>query len=101
VFHLVVDNPLYVMINGKVRQFVGDKSNMFYPIYVNKCAGQHLEPILSKNMYEPKYGTHDRIEEFTREHCAYMEDVHVSMSGELSETPSFITVGLIDQPYAD
>ena len=89
------------MINGKVRQFVGDKSNMFYTIYASRCAGNHLELILSKNMYEPKYGYHERIEEFTREHCAYIEDVHVNMSSEFGDTPAFVTVGLFDQSYAD
>ena len=64
-------NPLYIGLNGKVRQYgegytVGDQ--------MRKQAGGHLELWMSKVLYEPLYGAPEKIEDFTREHCAMVED---------------------------
>ena len=37
-------------------------------------AGGPLELFLSKMIYEPMYGCPEKIEDFTREHCAMIED---------------------------
>ena len=65
------ENPILLAINGKVVQY-----DISYPYIRNilKGAGGHLEIVLSKLLYEPNYGAPERIEEFKREHCAYIED---------------------------
>jgi hypothetical protein len=35
--------------------------------------------MMARNLYEPIYGTPERIEDFTREHCAYIEDWNYKM----------------------
>ena len=47
-----------------------------------------------RGMYEPKYGTHDRLEEFTREHCAFIED-------QMADNVHLKVVARFHQTYAD
>lgn len=48
-------------------------------------------------LYEPLYGTHDRIEEFTKEHCAYIEDFNCRANLKSEEFKKYVKfVGLID-----
>lgn len=91
---------MYILVNGKVRQYMGDESHPLYNTLLN-CAGNHLELAFSKFIYEPKYGMPKRIEDFTREHCAYIEDEHVSLIGQFSGHPVLKTIGMFQQTYAD
>lgn len=89
--------PLYIAINGKVREFIGPREGLYFNIANNNhCWGHHMELFSSKMLFDPKYGTHDKIEQFSREHCAYLEDIHLSSQGTL-----YKTVALIEQTYCD
>ncbi|OQR95641.1 kinesin [Thraustotheca clavata] len=66
-------NPLYVSINGKVQEYIGDKDIFLYKIFL-RMAGGPIEPFVSKMLQDPKYGCPNMLEEFTQEHCACIED---------------------------
>lgn len=91
--------PLYVAVNGKVVEYVGDAKDYFlYKLYL-ECAGQHLEMMYSSRAYEPKYGIFYKIEDFTREHASFIEDMHIHFASGFEHL--FRVVALIDQPYKD
>jgi predicted heme/steroid binding protein len=87
-------NPILLALNGKVLQY--DES---YPYIKNimKGAGGHVEKVISKLLYEPIYGAPEKIKDFKREHCAYIED---NISRMQKNDPKFKTyikvVALID-----
>ncbi len=92
-------NPLYFAINGKVRQYC---EGYTMGEMMRKQAGGHLELWLSKVLYEPLYGTPERIEDFTREHCAMIEDFNYRMNLKSEEFQKYCKfVGLIEQKYRD
>jgi hypothetical protein len=37
--------------------------------------GKHCEVVISKTLYDPKYGTPEKIEDFSPEHRAVIEDM--------------------------
>lgn len=100
----VQDNPFYFAVNGKVVQYTGvrDESSYFFRI---SCAvalpGKHYEPAVSKNVYDPKYGPVKDLEDFTEEHCRYLEDMFVRnfMLHESSDSACLVVVARIKQFY--
>jgi hypothetical protein len=63
------------IVNGKVIKYIKDDKAFSYAKHLREGdAGKNLEIGLSKSLQEPKYGSYDTIEEFSREHCAYCED---------------------------
>lgn len=89
--------PLYIAVNGKVREYVGAREGLYFNIANGSHHwGHHLELILSKVLFDPKYGTHDNLSQFSREHCAYIEDMHMRGNGD-----SFKTIATIEQTYCD
>ena len=56
--------------------------------------------MVSNMLFDPKYGVYDTIEEYTKEHCAYLEDWAV-MFNAFGDKPSWKVIGFYDQPYAD
>ena len=95
------ENPIYSAINGKVRQYIGPRGCFQHHIAMGS-AGKHSELTLSKMLYEPKYGIPANIENFSREHCDYLEDLIVRSSFNASETcsPYYTIVALIEQVYS-
>ena len=87
-------NPTLLALNGKVVQY---DENYPYIRNIKKGAGGHVENVISKLLYEPIYGAPERIEDFKREHCAYIED---SVQRMIKNDPKFQTyikvVALID-----
>lgn len=77
-------NPLYFSINGKVREFHGDPAKFFLYHVILRAAGGSMELMMNKVLYEPKYGLHDSFKTITREHAAYLENLHVSNSCKFS-----------------
>ena len=74
-------DDLLMTVNGKVRQFIAQKSGMFYN-FGKKQADTGIpsfEVMFSTFLYDPKYGTVKSYEELTREHAAYIEDMVISM----------------------
>ena len=53
---------------------------------MSKYAGSYIEFWYSKNLYEPLYGTPEKIEDFTREHCAMIEDSYIRMCIKFAES---------------
>jgi hypothetical protein len=94
-------NPIYSAINGKVRQYIGPHCCFQHQIALNS-AGKHSELVLSKMLYEPKYGIPEHIEDFSREHCDYLEDMIARSSFNTAESgsPNYIVVALIQQSYS-
>jgi len=89
--------PVYVGVNGKVCQYTGTAEYGLHKLFLERMAGNHMELFMSRGLYEPKYGTHDRLEEFTREHCAFIED-----SAAEHETQHVLhVVALFEQAYGD
>jgi len=89
-------NPIYLSLNGKVLRFTGNASSFFYEGMIKRYATKNVEINFSKMIYEPKYGSYDTIEEYSREHCAYIEDNWAGFN-----RGNFEVVALIDQVYAD
>ena len=89
-------NPIYLTMNGKVLHFTGNESFFFYQGLIKRYATTNVELPYSKSIYEPKYGTHDNMHEFTKEHCDYIEDAWVRLASD-----NFEVVALFEQVYAD
>ena len=84
-----------------MREYIGPHGTYLHQI-TKKVAGKNMELVASKMLYDPKYGMPDRIEEFTREHCAALEDM-TARSPQHDQTGAALyrIVALIDQRYAD
>ncbi|EQC39733.1 hypothetical protein SDRG_03161, partial [Saprolegnia diclina VS20] len=87
--------PLLISINGKVREYIGSPDFAMYKNML-RMAGQPMEPFIAKMLYDPKYGCPSTLQEFTREHCACIEDMTMQNFSNL-----FQTVGLIAQTYKE
>jgi hypothetical protein len=86
-------------VNGKVLEFIGDRGS-FQGILVCKfMMGKMYEVAISKILFDPLYGWHDHLHEFSREHCACLEDSFFSNMGK--QEGYFKVVALLEQPYAD
>jgi hypothetical protein len=84
-----------VVVNGKVLKYIKDDSAFSYAKYLREGnAGSNIEPGMSKSLQEPKYGSYDLIEDFKREHCAYIEDWIASSFNK--PVVLFEVVGLVD-----
>jgi hypothetical protein len=91
--------PLYMALNGKVIEYVGKAADFFLSKIYLETAGKHLEIAVSMRAYEPKYGFFERIEDFTREHARFIEEMHIQLI--VGHEHLFRVVALIDQPYKD
>jgi len=88
-------NPLYIVLNGKVREYIGDKNNFYYKVLMNNnMAGLNFQLVSSNLIYDPKYGRLDKLDDMSREHGACLEDLH-------SRGTNFKTVALFEQTYKD
>lgn len=89
--------PVYMGVNGKVCQYNGTEAYFIHKLLVDRVAGGHMEIFFSRGLYEPRYGVHERLEEYTREHCAFIEDLAVE-----HETQNVMhVVALFEQVYGD
>lgn len=93
-------NPMYVAINDKVREYIGATDSSappFFPVFQTaKFFGKDLDLLMPRMLYDPKYGVYDTHEEMSREHCASLEDFHVTNVGN-----NFKTIALIVRCYRD
>ena len=92
-------NPLYLSLNGAVREYLDDlkpleQDDQHRYNRLRKNYGPHLEYFFAAMLYDPMYGMPKTINDFTREHAAYMEDWHARFLS--SSNPSFKTVGFFD-----
>ena len=74
-------NPFLMVVNDKVimRTWPGEKPGNYQTILKN--AGNYCELRMSKVLYEPKFGLPPlKIEDFTPEHKAFIEDLMYTMS---------------------
>jgi hypothetical protein len=88
-------------LNGKVMEWIGPTDNDFLSRFKNvrQLYGNHFEFFISNFLFDPKYGIHENIEEFTKEHCGYIEDFSVEMQS-FAGNP-WKTIGFLDQKYAE
>ena len=105
--------PFMASINGKVIKAMRGHDQMVVQRWV-KVGIDHFELVLSRNLYDPKYGEPpSRLEDFTRDHCACIEDFVVRRlkglakieakekgPGSPSDLP-FACVGRFEQTYKD
>ena len=70
--------PIYFGLNGKVIEYVGTDPAQIESVKKNS-AGKHTEVRINKMLYDPKYGCHDKIEDFSQEHRAVLEDFIFAM----------------------
>jgi hypothetical protein len=82
-------------MNGKVLEYIGPDDWPIWSFY-SQHLGTHLELMQSKTLYDPRHGSHDVLCEFTREHCACMEDWLARNCGTMWKV-----IGLLPQEYAD
>ena len=82
-------------LNGKVMRLEGGMVNLMRN---HKLHGRHAEPVFARMLYDVKYGAPERLELFTREHAAYLED---NLQRSFSSSPGFKSevVGLLSQVY--
>lgn len=88
-------------INGKVREWIGDEASIERYTGFRETYGPHFEFLPANMVFDPKYGVYDKIEEYTREHAAYLEDWAITFASFGGSAPTWKTVGWYDQPYAD
>jgi len=67
---------IYFTLNGKMLEYTQPKNSMSYKVMKNMYDkhGPHLEIIASRISFDTKYGTPSTLDEFTREHSAYIEN---------------------------
>ena len=91
------DASVLISMNGKVLK-VGGALGAY--LKKNKAHGARYELTLSRLVYDPQYGTPERLEDFSREHAAYIEDFY--LRGFCSEPGTTIeVVALLPQRYRD
>lgn len=99
------DTPnLRIACNGKVQEII--VQNVPNPLFRNSMAfwkkfGQRAELVLSKIMYDPKYGCPETVEEFTKEHAAYIEHGMYMISEVHRSLDHWRVIGRIQQQYKD
>ena len=81
-------------VNGKVRQYTGDKNTDPLFSIVMLSAGQHVDLLLTGMKYDPKYGIVKKLEDMSYEQCCQYEDFIVQGGG------SWECVGTIEQLYS-
>lgn len=89
-------------LNGKVREWIDGNDSEFLDRYksIRQMYGNHFEFFISNFLFDPKYGVHENIEDFTKEHCGYIEDFAVQITSFFPRQ-FWKTVGWYDQKYAD
>lgn len=95
--------PFYITINSKVREYVlEDPEVRKNTIERYGRMGRHSDVIMSKMLYDPKYGTPASVNELTREHAAYVEDM-VYRFAEIGNSTlhHWKVVAHFDQKYLD
>ncbi len=100
-----VDTPnLRLAVNGKVLEilFVEVEGRLFRnSLNFYKQFGQRVELVLSKIMYDPKYGCPESVEECTREQAAYIEN-NLYLGSEVNKSiHNWKVIGHIQQDYKD
>jgi hypothetical protein len=95
--------PHYLVVNDKVREYIGPTDVVAAPTYYRFYKMQKLfgnaeyDVIVSKMLFDPKYGVVDRREDMTREHAASIEHFHMTNS----EPGVFRTIALFPRIYRD
>ena len=105
--------PFMASINGKVIKAMRGHDDLVVQRWIN-VGVDHFELVLSRNLYDPKYGEPpSRLEDFTRDHCACIEDFVVRRLKGLVENEAkkkgpgsptdlpFACVGRFEQRYSD
>lgn len=99
------DTPnLRLSVNGKVLEIlVQNVDSTLFRNSLNffKQFGQRVELVLSKIMYDPKYGCPESVEEFTREQAAYMEHNLFHMTEVNKSEGHWKVIGCIRQEYKE
>lgn len=68
--------PLYFTVNDKVLKCLGDReADDFSKRIILPAGGPVWDITLAKICFDMKYGAPDRLEDFTREHSAYVENL--------------------------
>jgi hypothetical protein len=87
--------PIYMALNGKVLEWLGPPEHPFAK-FQKQRAGTHIEVGFARQLYDVKYGAPERLEDFTREHAACLEDMSVG-----TFAAHYKVVALIPQAYRD
>lgn len=99
------DTPnLRIAVNGKVLEvLVQNVDSKLFRNSLNfyKQFGHRAELVMSKIMYDPKYGCPETVEEFTREHAAYIENCFYTVAEAQKTLNHWKVVGFIHQEYKD
>ena len=95
--------PLYTTMNGKVRELTFAQGSKEWDDQVKflEVFGHYGELALSKNFYDPKYGNPQRLEDFTREHAAYLEDMQYNMVRNTTGVGTWKVIAHFGQQYRD
>ena len=95
------DTPnLRLAVNGKVLEVVvEDVGGTLFKNSLNffKQFGQRVEMVLSRIMYDPKYGCPESVEDFTREQAAYIEHNLYQLSEVNTSIDHWHVIGRINQ----
>lgn len=97
---------ILVTVNGKVFELTCDKSDRIWNIMANgpfQALGTfESEVVLSQTLFDPLYGICLNLEDVTREHSAYIEDMHARFSFVQGRpTPWKVVAKYADQKYKD
>ena len=93
------DGPYYMVVNGKVREYIGPKDYLVFKMMTQfNIWGGHYDLWNGKLMYDPKYGECESIDDMLREHCQCIEDFHVNFD---KENGYFKTVAVVERRYRE
>ena len=91
-------------VNGKVLEFCPEnKDGEHWDQWLGfrNALGANFEVGLARNGYDPKYGAPDKLEDFTREHSAYVEDFIYCMNETNGCLADIKVIGRFEQQYKD
>mmetsp|Transcript_35119 Transcript_35119/g.76877 ORF Transcript_35119/g.76877 Transcript_35119/m.76877 type:complete len:339 (-) Transcript_35119:83-1099(-) len=95
--------PLRITSNGRVLECTLDRDSSDWDEFValHKQVGHVGEIYISRIAYDPKYGLPEKLEDFSREHSAYLEDMMLRYMRFTGLPNSFAPVAWFEQSYRD
>ena len=73
----VSENSVTIALNGVVTRMTG--GSVVGLLKRMGAHGKHTEEMLAAALFDPLYGVPAKLEDFTREHCAYLRDLITRM----------------------
>lgn len=95
--------PLRMTMNGKVLECTLERDSQHWDefVHLHQQFGHVGELYISRVAFDPKYGLPETLEDFTREHAAYVEDLMYRYQEFTGLPDAWKVIGRFQQSYRD